>query len=166
MSGLRSMISSIVDGGVIGDDMGEIDFGLGVIDFDFGANGGFEEEVDGVLALEIDGLLVFRVTERIADEVEFVLKDIVVEGFGDEGVKHLDGGLCAVHLLDHAERHHARTEARHLAFLLEFVEFFLDLWFIVVLDHVDLDGDQLFSLLGLRCVHYMSVFYCSVSQCG
>ncbi len=153
------LIDGLVDGGIVSDDVGEIDVDLGVIDVDIGAQGGFEEEVEGVLIVEIKWLLMVGIAERVADEVEIVLKDVVVEGLRDKAVEHLYGGLGAVHLLDHAERHHAWAESRDVGFLLELVELFLDLWFVVVLDHVDLDGDQLFSLVALCCVHYKVLLF-------
>ena len=93
-----------------GDDMVEVDHGVGEVDVDFGTQGGFEVEVEVVVLLKV-GRLLLGVVERIAEEVELVVDDMLVERVGDDGVQGFHLGAGAIHLLNHAHRHHAGTES-------------------------------------------------------
>ena len=150
----HEVINHLVNFLVGGDDMVEVDHRVRVVDVDFGTDGGLKVEVDVVLVFEVGGLLLFGVAERIAEQVEFVVGDMLVEAVGNNRVQGFHFRAGAIHLLDHAHRHHAGTETGHVGTLFHLFQGLFDGLLIVCFFYADFDGDEVFSFCTLCDIHF------------
>ena len=136
--------------------MVEVDHRVGEVDVDFGTKGGFEVEVEVVFLVKV-GRALFGVVERIAEEVELVVDDMLVEVVRNDVVQGFHFCAGAIQLLDHAHRHHAGTETRHIGSLAHLLQGLFNHFFVIGLFNIDFDGDEVLSFCTLCDVHFYIV---------
>ena len=142
-----------------GDDMVEVDHRVGVVDVDFGTQCGLKVEVDVLFLVEVGRLLLVKVAERIADQVEFVVHDMLVEAVGDHRVEGFHFCAGAIHLFDHAHGHHAGAETGHIGAATHIFQGLFNGLLVVGFLDANLDGDQVVSFRALCDVHFYMIDY-------
>ena len=134
--------------------MVEVDHRIGEVDIDFRTKGGFEIEVEVVFLFKVGRLLQLSVVERIAEEVELVVDDMLVEVVRNDGIQGFHLCVGAVHLLNHAHGHHAGTETRHIGSLAHLLKGLFNHFFVIGLFNIDFDGDKVVSFCALCDIHF------------
>ena len=98
---------------------------------ELGCEGDVEHEREGVHVVEIDLRSLLLVGERLAQDIEFFLTDVVIQLLADHFVNHLCEHGFAVHFLDKACGYFARAEAGNVSLLTKSANLFVHLFCVV-----------------------------------
>ena len=110
----------VVNGdGVCGQFVFAIKFGIELC-----GHGNIEGKCELGIVIQVHVRCEFVVGQRIAQDVELLLLDVLVEFLGDLVVQHVSQYALAVHLLDKSDGHHPFAETGYIGFLAQLAQLF------------------------------------------
>ena len=107
---------------------------------EFGSNGDVEAYGEVLLVGEINRLLILRY-HRLAQDVEFIVGNILVHRIVDQPVHLIDDNLGTIHSLDEVGRNHTLAETRHLYLLASLLDLLLNCFCVVSLLNIEAEDD-------------------------
>ena len=128
------------------------------LEFHLGSFADLEDEFKFGPVLEIEVALLLR-RDHVTDIIDLLLLQIVERCFRSLAVSLLRKHALAVHLLDHAHRHHTGTEARNIGLAFVLTQGFFDRIAVILLAYGHLDERVILLALFSYDIHISVVLY-------